>query len=485
MANVSEIVLSYAARGAKAAQRADNQVRDSVKQTGRVAREESGTVSRWMQRHKTAILGIAAATTGAMAAIISASPTLSAQLAQVRLGFSLLAMTIGEDVAPITEDASELMIDLAERYEQLDDSVREPISQLVLFGGVLGTVILLAALAQKIIAGTFIAKGIALVAGALSGAIGSILAFIAAKGGIIAIAKGVIAAIAGIVAAIGIVPIIIAAAIAAVVAFAAAYIFNIGGVRDRTNEILGNVADFFATHLGNARDWALERLAALRDGATERLGDARDAVRDRIEEAADTVRNAAGDARDWAISRFEDLRSGVEDILSGFPSFMMDLGRDVIDSLRDGIKERVMSVVDTLGDMGDMAAERFAEAFNEVIPSSISIPSRSIDVPDSLGGGSVTIGGGSLDIPQLAEGGVVDRPTLAMIGEAGPEAVVPLDRSDEFGGSSGGDTFVSIEFSERSIMIESSGDMEMDIRTMMREIKRELRREFGAGGGIA
>lgn len=32
------------------------------------------------------------------------------------------------------------------------------------------------------------------------------------------------------------------------------------------------------------------------------------------------------------------------------------------------------------------------------------------------------------DIPQLATGGVVSRPTLAMIGEAGPEAVVPLSR---------------------------------------------------------
>lgn len=32
------------------------------------------------------------------------------------------------------------------------------------------------------------------------------------------------------------------------------------------------------------------------------------------------------------------------------------------------------------------------------------------------------------DIPQLAEGGIVTRPTLAMVGEAGPEAVVPLDK---------------------------------------------------------
>lgn len=36
-------------------------------------------------------------------------------------------------------------------------------------------------------------------------------------------------------------------------------------------------------------------------------------------------------------------------------------------------------------------------------------------------------------IPYLAEGGIVTGPTLAMIGEAGREAVVPLDKADEFG----------------------------------------------------
>lgn len=33
------------------------------------------------------------------------------------------------------------------------------------------------------------------------------------------------------------------------------------------------------------------------------------------------------------------------------------------------------------------------------------------------------------EIPKLAEGGIVSRPTVAMIGEAGPEAVVPLNKS--------------------------------------------------------
>ncbi len=37
-------------------------------------------------------------------------------------------------------------------------------------------------------------------------------------------------------------------------------------------------------------------------------------------------------------------------------------------------------------------------------------------------------------IPRMAEGGIVSSPTLALIGEAGPEAVVPLDRMNTGGG---------------------------------------------------
>lgn len=35
-----------------------------------------------------------------------------------------------------------------------------------------------------------------------------------------------------------------------------------------------------------------------------------------------------------------------------------------------------------------------------------------------------------LNIPKLADGGIVNRPTIAMIGESGPEAVVPLNKSN-------------------------------------------------------
>lgn len=55
----------------------------------------------------------------------------------------------------------------------------------------------------------------------------------------------------------------------------------------------------------------------------------------------------------------------------------------------------------------------------------------------------------SLSVPKLAEGGIVTKATLAVIGEAGPEAVVPLSPQymPDFlnGGARGGDTVINIQ----------------------------------------
>jgi hypothetical protein len=58
----------------------------------------------------------------------------------------------------------------------------------------------------------------------------------------------------------------------------------------------------------------------------------------------------------------------------------------------------------------------------------------SFKIPDWVPG----IGGNGFsmpDIPMLANGGIVTSPTLALIGEAGPEAVIPLSRMGNMGGN--------------------------------------------------
>ena len=89
------------------------------------------------------------------------------------------------------------------------------------------------------------------------------------------------------------------------------------------------------------------------------------------------------------------------------------------DSLVLGIKTSINAIITGIN--------FFIRAFNKI---KIEVPS--IPKPKWLGGGS--FGGFSVgvpnipEIPTLAKGGIVNRPTLAMIGEGGPEAVVPLNK---------------------------------------------------------
>lgn len=68
------------------------------------------------------------------------------------------------------------------------------------------------------------------------------------------------------------------------------------------------------------------------------------------------------------------------------------------------------------------------EAMNWVISQINSVITKINNVAKK-GAGALGVSIPQIDtIPALAEGGIVTRPTLAMVGEAGPEAVIPLSR---------------------------------------------------------
>jgi hypothetical protein len=60
------------------------------------------------------------------------------------------------------------------------------------------------------------------------------------------------------------------------------------------------------------------------------------------------------------------------------------------------------------------------------------------NTPKSITGAGIGqfAGGISAGMPRMAEGGIVTRATQAIIGEAGPEAIIPLDRMGKMGGNS-------------------------------------------------
>ena len=82
------------------------------------------------------------------------------------------------------------------------------------------------------------------------------------------------------------------------------------------------------------------------------------------------------------------------------------------------------------------------------------------------------------NINALATGGIVNRPQLALIGEAGPEAVIPLDRLGEFGG--GAITYapnITISGSADKAMVQGALDEDFErFKRYMERLQREQRR---------
>ncbi len=102
--------------------------------------------------------------------------------------------------------------------------------------------------------------------------------------------------------------------------------------------------------------------------------------------------------------------------------------RDIVDSIGRALKAAFTGTVEALKTAVNAYLGIYKTLFNTIAKAwNNTIGKLSFKIPSWVPG----LGGKGFDvpnIPELAKGGIVTGPTLAMIGEAGPEAVVPLDR---------------------------------------------------------
>lgn len=109
---------------------------------------------------------------------------------------------------------------------------------------------------------------------------------------------------------------------------------------------------------------------------------------------------------------------------------------------KDTLVNSVEAAARVLGGVADLILEPYRFAFRQIAWLwNNTVGKLSFSIPGWVPG----VGGKGFDvpdIPQLAKGGIVNSPTLALIGEAGPEAVVPLSRGGGAGGFGGSTTIV-------------------------------------------
>ena len=103
----------------------------------------------------------------------------------------------------------------------------------------------------------------------------------------------------------------------------------------------------------------------------------------------------------------------------------------------------------------------------------INIPAIQIPVT-KVGTPAVNIGFDIPQIPHLAEGGIVSVPTVALIGEAGPEAIVPLSGAGaSYGGGVGGGQPITINIQGGNYLDKQGADL--IAQALVTKIQRQLK----------
>lgn len=138
----------------------------------------------------------------------------------------------------------------------------------------------------------------------------------------------------------------------------------------------------------------------------------------------------------------EQVAAGAADKFQALVIEALKWGHTLPEAMRDPLKKMVDMglITDDAGEkLADLSGIKFEKPLQAAIDSLITKLDELIDkITHGVGGALRGLPTGlDVDIPALASGGIVTRPTLALIGEAGPEAVVPLGGGRGFGGGGG------------------------------------------------
>jgi hypothetical protein len=249
------------------------------------------------------------------------------------------------------------------------------------------------------------------------------------------------------------------------------------GIKDFISD---NVVDPIKEKWGTLKEWftgfkatVIEKWTGIKNFINER-------VVDPVLRKWQGIKDFFGGLKDEAILKVQGIynffSTKISEIWDSLPSipelFTLDFWKNL-----------AVNIGTALAGVGDSLIGGIKSALNVligVINTMLQSIDFSIDIPDwvpGIGGKSVGIDLSEFSIPALAKGGIVNKPTLAMIGEDGPEAVVPLSQRNNPGGAGmGGGTY--------NITVNAGGITDRtDKRALAREIGNMIQQELARSIG--
>lgn len=161
---------------------------------------------------------------------------------------------------------------------------------------------------------------------------------------------------------------------------------------------------------------------------------------------------AWGGVKQVVESVWDGIRQTIETVIGAIKNLaplIADAGKALGSALLDGLKSALSATAGFAGDVAGAVLAAVKEIINTQVIDRIN---RTLEFSfDTKIPGIGTIHIDPFDIPHLAAGGIVTRPTLALIGEAGPEAVVPLSGPHARGGGVGTTVNITVQGSVWSL----------------------------------
>lgn len=164
-------------------------------------------------------------------------------------------------------------------------------------------------------------------------------------------------------------------------------------------------------------------------------------------EAWTAIKSVWGGVKDWFQTKWNDITGVFGNVKTWFETKFTEAWEAIKKAftptaVRDffvGVWNKIVSIFGSIGStMGDAIGNAFKVAVNGILGflegkmnDVVNIVNGAIGAIDSVTPGTLPRLG-RVSLPRLARGGVVDQATIAMIGEEGKEAVVPLENNLEW-----------------------------------------------------
>ena len=218
---------------------------------------------------------------------------------------------------------------------------------------------------------------------------------------------------------------------------------------DGITNILGGAGEWFANTFQGAWDGVVNIFSKLGPWFTERWNDVTNALSnigawftDMFQRAWAGLTNVFSGLGNWFTGRWADVKNALANVSSWFGDIFSRAYNAVtnafssIGSFFSGVWSTVKNIFVGAGQaVGSAVGGAFRTAVNAVLGTVENVVNGFIRMINGVIGlinkiPGVRLGGiGYVNLPRLARGGIVDSPTVAMIGEAGKEVVMPLENT--------------------------------------------------------